>query len=191
MKIKPLLFLFLIIMLIFLIYKKTEDKEIYYLNIDLSNSNKYDKYIINYKKLEKYVKYPNKDNYRTTDLIKDIKENKKIKNQTLTNALIKADILTIYIGINDINYKIGYTDKEEIYEYVDEMMDDVDNLLKIIRKYCKEKIYLISIKNEIGISYNDMFNYINNRLKNISKRYNIKYLDINSNVGKQIINDIY
>lgn len=200
MKIKAIVFLILVSLLIFLINYKNIDNEIYYVNIDSTNNLNYNKNIEKYlkerKKLEKSVNQFSKQDYRTTDLIKDIKENKKEQNQTIQNALIKADILTIYIGINDINYKIGNTNKEELYNYTDQVLDDIDELLMLIRKYCKEKIYVIGYKNEQGISYNEYFNYTNKRLNEICKEYDIKYIEINNQeidetVTKTIIKNIY
>lgn len=200
MKIKAIVFLILVSLLIFLINYKNIDNEIYYVNIDSTNNLNYNKNIEKYlkerKKLEKSVNQFSKQDYRTTDLIKEIKENKKEQNQTIQNALIKADILTIYIGINDINYKIGNTNKEELYNYTDQVLDDIDELLMLIRKYCKEKIYVIGYKNEQGISYNEYFNYTNKRLNEICKEYDIKYIEINNQeidetVTKTIIKNIY
>ena len=200
MKIKAIVFLILVSLLIFLINYKNIDNEIYYVNIDSTNNLNYNKNIEKYlkerKKLEKSVNQFSKQDYRTTDLIKDIKENKKEQNQTIQNALIKADILTIYIGINDINYKIGNTNKEELYNYTDQVLGDIDELLMLIRKYCKEKIYVIGYKNEQGISYNEYFNYTNKRLNEICKEYDIKYIEINNQeidetVTKTIIKNIY
>lgn len=200
MKIKAIVFLILVSLLIFLINYKNIDNEIYYVNIDSTNNLNYNKNIEKYlkerKKLEKSVNQFSKQDYRTTDLIKDIKENKKEQNQTIQNALIKADILTIYIGINDINYKIENTNKEELYNYTDQVLDDIDELLMLIRKYCKEKIYVIGYKNEQGISYNEYFNYTNKRLNEICKEYDIKYIEINNQeidetVTKTIIKNIY
>lgn len=185
MKIKTILFLIIMTLLIFLIYLTNKDNEIYYVNIDSTNINKYNEIIkINYqknKKLEKYINDFSKEDYRTTDLIRDIKDNKKVNKIAIQNALIKSDILTLNIGINDINYKIGNTSKEELYNYTDQILIDIDELLKLIRSYSKEKIYYIGLKNNKGISYNDYFEYTNKRLKSICDEYNIDFIDINKN----------
>lgn len=191
MKIKMLLFLVLTVVFIFLINIANEDKEIYYVNIDTTNRMKYNDKIVNKikkkNKLEKYINYFSKKDYRTTDLIKDIEDNKKINNQTIQNALIKSDILTLYVGINDINYKIN-NNKEELYEYTDQVLDDIEKLLKLIRDYSKEKIYVIGYDNNKGISYNEYFNYTNKRLKSICEEYRINFVR-KGNILKKI--DIY
>lgn len=191
MKIKTILFLTIMTLFIFLIYLTNKDTEIYYVNIDSTNNNSYNEMIKNKynkkNKLEKYINEFSKEDYRTTDLIRDIKDNKKINKVTIQNALIKSDILTLNIGINDINYKIGNTNKEELYNYTDQVLVDIDELLKLIRSYSKEKIYYIGLKNNKGISYNEYFEYTNKRLKSICDEYNIYFIDINT---KENVNDI-
>ena len=100
MKFKTILVIALVILTVFVIYLTTMDRNIYYLDLNMGNYN-YEETIVNFlkdeKKLEKYVTgYIEKD-YRTTDLINDIKNNKSInikkKKQTIKNALIKADLL--------------------------------------------------------------------------------------------------
>lgn len=185
MKIKTILFLIIMTLFIFLIYLTNKDNEIYYVNIDSTNNNNYNEIIKNNykktKKLEKYINNFSKEDYRTTDLIRDIKDNIKLNKITIQNALIKSDVLTLNIGINDINYKIGNTNKEELYKYTDQILIDIEELLKLIRSYSKEKIYYIGIKNNKGISYNDYFEYTNKRLKYICNEYNIYFIDINKN----------
>ena len=196
MKIKMILFLILTILFIFLINLSNTDNQIYYVNIDTTKELKFNKNLSNnlkkQKKLEKYVNYFSKKDYRTTDLINDIEENIKINDQNIQNALIKSDILTLYVGINDINYKIGNNNKEELYEYTDQVLDDIEKLLKIIRIYSKEKIYLIGYQNNIGISYSEYFNYTNKRLKSICEEYNVNFINIDKkeDINKIILNKI-
>lgn len=182
MKIKTILFLIIVSLLIFLIYLTNKDQEIYYVNIDATNDNKYNEIIKNHylenKKLEQYVNEFSKQDYRTTDLIRDIEDNKKINEKTIQNVLIKSDILVLNIGINDINYKIGNTNKEELYEFTDQVLLDIEKLLKLVRTYSKEKIYFIGFKNNKGLSYNEYFSYTNKRLKSICDEYNIYFIDI-------------
>lgn len=73
------------------------------------------------------------NNYQIEDIIFDIKNNKKINNkeQMIQNALIKADILTISLDLSSKN-----------------KISELENLLNIIRKYCKEEIYLIGYNNK-------------------------------------------
>ena len=199
MKIKSIIFLILTLLLIFWIYINNIDNEIYYVNIDSTNNFIYNKDIIEKlkekNKLEKEINLFSKKDYRTTDLINDIKENKKINKQTIQNALIKADVVTLYIGFNDINYKIGNNSKEELYYYTDQVLDDIEELFKLIRIYTKEKIYVIGYKNNTGLSYNDYFEYTNKRLESLCNEYNIKFInvdnkDVNKIVSKTILKNL-
>ena len=201
MKYKIIIFLILMFLMIFLIYVFNQDKEIYYVNIDTTKNNNYQKTIKKYyqdqKKLEKYINEFSKQDYRTTDLIRDIKDNKKINNQTIQNALIKSDLLILNVGINDINYKIGNTNKEELYQFTDQVLLDIEDLFKLIRIYSKEKVYFIGFKNTNGISYNEYYLYTNKRLKSICNQYKITFIDINKEknsdqiIVNTILNNIY
>lgn len=182
---KILLFISFIIIIIFLIYLTTIDKEVYYLNISIEeNENSYDKYICNYleekQKLERYITGYIDSNDRVTDLINIIDENKSIKinnqNQAIKNSLIKADLVTIFIGLNDINYKIGYSNINELYNYADSFLEDLEEMLKIVREYCKEDIILIGYYNIYGSYYDEYFDYINREAELICKDYDIEFI---------------
>lgn len=199
MKIKYLLIAGIISLIVFLIYLSTLDKKIYYLSlgdslaVGLTSDNKqygYSKYLANHLKkegiLETYVNDYSNLGYRTTDLIKDIEDNKKIKindhTKTLKNALVKADIITLAIGTNDFISKINYTeDYNKLYDYADEMFKDLEKLLKLIRQYCKEDIFLIGYYNPYDINdpkLDEIFKYLNIKGKEISLEYDITYIDI-------------
>lgn len=198
MKFKTILVILLVIITVFIIYLTTMDKNIYYLDLNM-NDYKYEKAVVNFlrkeKKLEKYVTgYIEKD-YRTTDLINDIKNNKSIninnQKQTIKNALIKADLLIYAPGINDISYKLNTSSQKELYNYTDEMLNDMEEAIKIMREYCKEDIIVIGIKN-IGIN-EEIFTYINQKLGEIcyeNKVYFINPLKINKNEKQYIEKEI-
>lgn len=196
MKFKTILVIALVILTVFVIYLTTMDRNIYYLDLNMGNY-KYEKTIVNFlkdeKKLEKYVTgYIEKD-YRTTDLINDIKNNKSIniknKKQTIKNALIKADLLIYAPSINDINYKLNTTNQKELYNYADEMLEDMEEAIKLMRQYCKEDIIVIGLKN----SNKKIFNYINEKLGEIcyeNKIYFINPLKLNKNGKKYVEKEI-
>lgn len=196
MKFKTILVIALVILTVFVIYLTTMDRNIYYLDLNMGNY-KYEKTIVNFlkdeKKLEKYVTgYIEKD-YRTTDLINDIKNNKSIniknKKQTIKNALIKADLLIYAPSINDINYKLKTTNQKELYNYADEMLEDMEGAIKLMRQYCKEDIIVIGLEN----SNKKIFNYINEKLGEIcyeNKIYFINPLKLNKNGKKYVEKEI-
>lgn len=183
MKLKLYIFLILIVFFTFLIYIENKDNKIYYVNIDSTNKGEYNNYIktklLENNKLEKYVNDFSSKDLRTTDLIEEIKTNKKQRQKTIQQVLIKADLITLNIGINDISYKIGKSTEQELINYTDEIFNDIEKLFKLLRVYSKEKIYIIKFNNSYGEYYNNYFEYANNKLEKISKKYNIKVIEEN------------
>lgn len=204
---KKLLFLAVIILIVFFIYLATLDKKVYYLSIgdfittgidnDFEWNNEIVTYLKDKKKFETYVNEFSKENLRTTDLYNMINTNEFViidkKKKTIKNALIKADLLTLSIGMNDFIYKMGIekqTSLNELYNYVDEVILDLDNLFNLIRKYCKEDIIItnyyvpINLKNENNVK---MINYANICLKEIANKYNIELIDISNFSNNQFL----
>ena len=183
---KKILVLIVICLSVFIIYLTTIDKRIYYLA--LGDNNVYPSVVKNsFKdKLEVFV-----ENYtdRTIDLINEIEDNKSImvngKEKTLKNALIKADVITISLN-NDLLYKLKI-DNENIYEYIDELFVDIENLFILLKEYCKEDIFITNY----NINYDKkIIDYANSRLKILCEEYGINYVDIKGDVNTSIINAI-
>lgn len=184
MKFKTIIIVALIVLVVFVIYLTTIDRKIYYLDLNISEYNYSDKiksYIKEKDKLEKFVDGYIGPDYRTTDLIEDITNNKNIilnnKKQTIKNALIKADLLTITTGFNDLKYKIPDNNLNDLYNYSDKILEDIDILLKQIREYCKEDIIFIGLSNIYGEKYNELFQYINNKIGEICYDYKIYFIN--------------
>ena len=175
MKIKTFITLVLVVVIIFIIYILNVDNKIYYVNI--GSNIKYNKIIKNKlnnnKELEKYINYQIND-YRITDLINDINNNKIINdNQTLQNALIKADILTLKIGDDELKYKAKEKNINDMFEYCDELIIDLDDLFQLLRLYDKEKIYFIALNNNDSEYYDEIYDYLNIKIKSLCSKYNI------------------
>ena len=182
---KKILIIFLICSIVFLIYFLTRDTKIYYVSIgDYVSINNHKSYYGN--KLEKDVRYYNKD-YRTIDLVDDLESNKEVKyrgkNYKLTNLLIKADIITISIGMNDLLFFDEVNDN--MYAYIDDILMDVEKVLNLVRYYSKEKIY---IYNYFGFDKKFLY-YINNRLSDIAFEYNVNIIDISSIKNRKKLNN--
>ena len=153
-KIKKLIIMICIFLIVFLIYIKTNNNRINYISLGDSLAAGqgpykeigygYSDYVANYLKenklLNKYTKEFAKCGYRTTDLINDIDDNKKIrinnKEEGIKTILRDADLVTLSIGANDIFYKLGITNMnidlentDEIYKYIDEMTNDLETLI--------------------------------------------------------------
>lgn len=183
---KKLLFTIIIIIIVLFVYFLLIDKKIYYLNLDAYEQNDYGNYYKNYllekNKLEYYNNNFNIEDYRITDLIRMINNNKELiindKKQTIQNALIKADIITIWIGMNELKYKLNTSDINELYNYVDSLLIDMVELFKILRKFSKEKIIFINFNNNYGEEYDKLINYLNLKMNNMAIEYEIDILDI-------------
>ena len=196
MKVKVVLALFLIVVLIFLIYTFNIKNDIFYFNV-MDKKYDYDTYNVllneNLDNVQKYISYE-QDDYRLTDLIRDINDNIIVNNRKIQNILIKADIITLMIGNNELNYKIKNIDMTELFEYSNSLLEDLDDLFKLVRKYSKEKIFFIGFydSNEY---YEELYRYLNLRIKDMCDSYNIVYIDRlmdfsseeNVNIYKKII----
>ena len=196
---KKTIFIVIIFLATFLIYYFNINKEIYYISLGdflsygINNKdlvdNTYSNNIMNENKnnLDNYVNYSSIDDYRVMDLINDINYNKTIiynnKEYKIQNLLIKANLITLSIGMNDLIYK-----KNLDYDYVDNLLNDIETLLDLIRKYNKDEIYFLSFYNIIGDE--ELIKYSNKKLASICEKNKIKFVDI-SELNKYVINSIY
>ena len=159
---KKIILVILVLFLVFMIYYFNLDRKVYVLSIGdyIVNNNSDDLIKDNLgKKYENDVIYSNDGDYRIIDLINDINDNREFnynnKEYTLDNVLIKADLIFISIGLNDLRYN-----KINNYDYVDEVLTDLDEVLKLIRKYSKEKVYVFNYL----IDNKELCDYVNRRL---------------------------
>jgi len=164
MKIKMILFFLITILFIILINYKKIDNKIYYVSI--GEETIFKNKILKNKKIEKIINI-NKNDYRITDIINDILDN----NNDIQTHLIKADRLVINISNNELKYKMNNLN----YNYIDQMIIDLDKLFSIIRIYTKEKIYFINPDN----TDDKYIKYLNDRLIDILKKYKIEFININ------------
>lgn len=194
MRLKKILFIVLIILAVLLINFLFIDDKIYYLNLNTIDSNDYSIYYKEYLEknhnLEYYNNYYNVKDYRITDLIRMIKDNKEItidgKKQKIENAIIKADIITIWVGMNEIKYKINTTDIEELYKYSDTILTDLEELFLLLRKISKEKIIFLNFYNPGDDIYDEVIDYLNKKMNAIAIEYKIDILDVNHIINKKI-----
>lgn len=120
--------------------------------------------------------------YRITDLINIIKynEEKEINNEKISlHRLLKtSDILIISIGMNDIYSKLN-TDTFEIYTYINDMVNNMEILLEEINKYSYKQVLILGYYN-INNKNNDLFTYLNYKMKKITTKYNYEYIELNN-----------
>ena len=196
---KKILTMIIIVLAILLIYLGFKDKDIYYLSLgdalangvngigakDYGYADYIKDYLDNNNLLDNYAALTN-NNERSIDLIKSIEENVKIKinnkEKTLQNALIKADIITISIGMNDLFSNITFNNDfsvNDLYNKLDEVALDLDKLFKLLRDYSKEEIVFIGFYNCLkDEELTEFFNYANDKISKLANSYNIDYLNI-------------
>ena len=196
---KKILTIIIIALAVLLIYLGFKDKDIYYLSIGDSLANGVNSlgvkdygyadyvkdYLDNNDLLDNYVTLTS-NNKRSIDLIKDIEENVKItvgnKEKTIQNALIKADIITISIGINDLFSNITFNNDfstNDLYNKLDEVAIDLEKLFKLLRDYSKEEIIFVGFYNCLkDEELEEFFYYANDRISKLANSYNIDYLNI-------------
>lgn len=130
-----------------------------------------------------------KENIRTIDVINDINQNLTIDNISIQNILKRTDILIINIGNNEINYKLSKINYEEndneIYKYLDEVIIDIQDLIKTIKKINKKRIIFIGYYNDTNNVNNDKYYiYINKKINEISNNENLEFIDLYNILNK-------
>lgn len=199
MKFKALLVLTITIFIVFIIYLSNIDNKIYYLTLgdylvanhsEDSYTNLIKKDLQKKRKLETYVTGFNRDSARITDLLNDIESNKKImikdKEKTLKNALIKADLTIVSVGSNDLFYELETHPKltESLYDKVDQILEDSRKLYTLLRKYCKEDIFVTGFYNPYDVEYDELVEYANTKLEKILKEEDITYINIQKCINR-------
>ena len=130
---------------------------------------------INKHELNYYIEYANA-NQTVKELIYDIKENKKVKmlqkEIELKQAISKADILTIAIGMDELaNIKINRAIKEEF-------LHDMDELLSMIKMLNQNKVIVVGL---YTWGKNDFLTIekLNASLRDIALTNGFEFIDIN------------
>lgn len=196
---KKILIVGLVLLSIFVIYLCNMDKKVYYVALGDSLERVYVKesevygyshYIKNYLKqddlLERFCDDFGRVGTRITDIISDIKNNKKITTSkgsfSLKNVLIKADLITVNIDSNDVFNKLNKKNViySEVYDYIDDLAYDLENLFKLMREYCKEDIIMIGPYNPLDGSTDklDVYEYFNQKYRSVCEQYDIIYVDL-------------
>lgn len=186
MKLKKIFIIAVLLLAVFLIYLTTMDKKIYYLALGDSISLEYPKKIADYlnekKLLEQYHNEFVVDDMRITDLIRDIRDNRKVvinkKDQTIKNSLIKADLVTLSIGSEELFYKMRTENPDNLYNYIDDMMKDMENLFVVLKEYCKEDIFILEYVNPFSNNMDSYLKYANKKLEALAKKYDISYVSL-------------
>lgn len=91
---------------------------------------------------------------------------------SITQAISKAKILTVSIGMNELSHKMEI-ETEEIETY----LNNIEKIFKLLRIYNKKEIFLTSLY-ETSFLNNTKVTEINNRLKQLCDTYQVHFIDI-------------
>lgn len=174
----------------YFIYTKTEENKKNYLVIGDAiskgineygiSSYGYSDFIKDYLDENKLLKNYNNTftniDYKTSDIVNILKYNQKKNNYNLNRLVKEADIITMSLGIQEIYYKLN-KNNQNIYTYIDNIIKDYNQILNYINKFHHEKVYILGYYNVTGTN-NDIFNYANYKLEELTKKYNYNYVDL-------------
>lgn len=187
---KKVILILILFLSCYFIYNKTKDDKLYYLAIGDFLSKGIDKngtivygyndYIkINLEKNKILKGYNNtftNSDYRIIDIIKILEYNEKKESISLNYIIKKADIISISLGMNELNYKLN-KDTKNIYTYIDLMINNYDKILSYINSFHHKKVFILGYYN-IFDNYDDIFNYANYKLEELCNEYNYTYIDL-------------
>ena len=140
---KKILFLILLCICIFFLYRFTLKKE----NIFFSIGNERGDFSYN------------KENLKITEIKMSIYQNEEIKKTPIQQILVKSSQIQI-----DGNAFFSLSS----YQGILEQLEDLEELFKILRKYCKEKIEFILLKGT-----GDKVSYTNKKISILCQKYDI------------------
>lgn len=187
---KKIILILILFLSCYFIYNRTIDEKLYYLTIGdfLSkgiNENGaltygYNRYVLDYlshnNKLKDYNQIYTDVDYRIIDVIKILEYNEMKDKQSLNYLIKKADIITISLGTNELYYKLD-NNTNQIYTYIDEMINNYDKILSYISTFHHKKVFILGYYN-IYKEDNDIFNYANYKLEKLCKKYNYTYIEL-------------
>lgn len=191
---KKIIFILVLFLSCYLIYKLTINNKLSYLSIGdgLSKDNTYTYYVKEYleskNKLSSYNSTYTNNDYRITDLLRIIEYNEEEivndKPLSIHKLLKESDIITLSIGMNELYYKLTIN-TDNIYSYIDEMMEDMSKLFHEINKYNHKQVFVLGYYN-ITNDNQDIFNYANIKLKNLCLKEGYTYIPLNSILNDKI-----
>lgn len=182
---KKLITILAVSLSIFLIYFFNRDTSVYYVALGDKNNNYYEdltEYLEAKEKLEVAKLQFLSANYGIPEINRQINKNINIENQTIKNALIKADLVTVYFSTYDV------IENEGDFSYVDQKAKELDSLLKLLRSYCKESIVLVGPNDD----YSGSLKYSNKVFRNVASTYDVFYIieDSSTDITSDIINKV-
>lgn len=187
---KKVLLILILFLSCYFIYQKTIDNKLDYLTLGdyLSKGiNVYGKKIYGYneitvdylmqeKKIKNYNNTFTSSDYRIIDIIKILEYNEKKEDLSLNYLIKKADIITMSIGMNELNYKL-LQNTNNIYTYIDDLIINYDKILSYINSFHHKDVFILGYYTK-DVGKQDIINYANCKLKNLCDKYNYTYIDL-------------
>lgn len=211
MKKKKLVIFFLALVAVYLIYNFTYKEEFTYLAIgdDLAKGHtpfdtygqSYTDFVYDYLKEHNNEVKINKEfieeDLRIKDLLTKIKNAESQGGKTFTRAIKEAELITISIGSEELfsklrsNYELYKLNSQKLFDFIDEMTKEIDELINEMKKIKKTEIYLIGYYNPLfeddasESKLDSIFNYLDIKLKEIEKNHKIHYISIHDEFKKK------
>lgn len=194
---KKIIFLIMIFLSLFGIYKLFNEPKINYLSVGDSLINGvnpyniegygYNNYIKNYLERNDMLRSFNNYYYNNSlkGLTEDIKNNRTImannKEYFLKKILRESDVVVISSGMDELSFNYQEDNMDYNYQYFNKMYSDIEELIIEIKKYTINDIIFIGYYNPTNKYTSDVdefFYSINERLSNLMEKNDIVYLDI-------------
>lgn len=142
-------------------------------------------FLKNENRLSYYSKRYTKSDYTTKEIIRELEINNDLKRD-----LRESDVVTISIGANDILNSINLKNLNannilKLKSVVKNILPDLDECIKNIRKYAKKDVVIIGYYNPMPFLFNtsgddldELFAYTDDEYKNIATEYNCDYISL-------------
>lgn len=181
---KKVIFVIVLFLSCYVVYNVTEDNRVNYMAIGdgivFGYKDLISDYLMDSKKLDNFNDSFVNCDYRITDLINKIKYNDYVvldnKRVYINQVLKEADIITLSIGNNELYYKISLNN-EGIYEYIENMLYDMDILFKEINRYNHRLVFVTGVYNYFG-GNSDLIDYVNLKIKRMAIEEGFVFIDI-------------
>lgn len=181
---KKVIFVIVLFLSCYVVYNVTEDNRVNYMAIGdgivFGYKDLISDYLMDSKRLDNFNDSFVNCDYRITDLINKIKYNDYVvldnKRVYINQVLKEADIITLSIGNNELYYKISLNN-EGIYEYIENMLYDMDILFKEINRYNHRLVFVTGVYNYFG-GNSDLIDYVNLKIKRMAIEEGFVFIDI-------------
>jgi lysophospholipase L1-like esterase len=209
-KIKKMLFIILVFLSIFFIYRTKNPHQIIYValgdslaqgttpygNISYSYVDYLADYLKNKQILKYYTKAYTQSGYKITDVVNQIDNNVVAtignKNIYLKELLRSSDLVTISIGFDDLFNNIDLNAlsndtvaNNNLYKKIDGLSLELSNMLGLIKKYAKGTIILVGYYNPLSNqTVNKYITYSDKVFQQVCKDHNVQFVKISDTLSQ-------